>query len=429
MIRYTLARTPYVRCLLTISALAIYAGSANAGIFVTSPLTGDADSGISAAKTYTHAFDMNRTGSGDGGALSINGVPFTAGGNTSGTDANFGGTYTATGLTNALDGHVTGVTGGIGDAIDDFFYRSGGGRETVTLSGLTPGSAYKTVFYTSDGYGGNPQTITFSDTLQQATGVVRNAGRIEYTYAASDAGDITYTFDSEASGSFHQYAFTNEAAPSAVLPIIANIPGLFNTGVDGSGNALGDNVDDPHYALVADPSGLGDATVTDDNFPISGGPGGGGPWLANGPDFRWIGPADGGDANGPAGNYAYRTTFDLTGLEASTAIIAGAWSADDGGVDILLNGLSVGAGQLATGFDSLTEFRLDASALPPGAFAKRLNTLDFVVNNGGTSASPTGLLVQGIEGRALVHIPEPSTLALAVLGLLGLTLLGRRRKR
>ena len=50
----------------------------------------------------------------------------------------------------------------------------------------------------------------------------------------------------------------------------ATITTLFNTGVDASGVALGNNVDDPHYVISSAPSGsLVDRTVTSaDGFPI-----------------------------------------------------------------------------------------------------------------------------------------------------------------
>src|SRR5581483_9232036 len=71
------------------------AASRAAGTFVASPITGDADSGISLTKTYTHAVDFaGRFGGVDPGT-SVNGVPFLIGG-TSGPN------YSTTGLVNDL---------------------------------------------------------------------------------------------------------------------------------------------------------------------------------------------------------------------------------------------------------------------------------------------------------------------------------------
>ncbi len=190
------------------------------------------------------------------------------------------------------------------------------------------------------------------------------------------------------------------------------ITDLWNTGVDNAGLALGDNVADPHYTLTVDPSGLGAATVTDDNFPIP-------PWLANDGDSRWIGPADGGDANGPAGLYVYETSFTLPdNANLRSVHITGAWATDNPGVDIMLNGTSVGAGQVSSGFTSFTPFKIDSSA----PFQTGVNTLSFSLNNAG---GPTGLRVDDIVGTYRI-IPEPSTFALG--GLLSVGLLARRRR-
>ncbi|MBC7773705.1 MAG: hypothetical protein H7210_14525 [Pyrinomonadaceae bacterium] len=191
------------------------------------------------------------------------------------------------------------------------------------------------------------------------------------------------------------------------------ILGLFNTGVDNAGVALGNNVDDPHYAFVLNPSGLGDATVPNDGFPIP-------PWVANDANSRWIGPADGNDANGPGGTYLYRTTFILPdGADLSSATISGLWGADDADAAdaILLNGIVVSLGN--GGFGALTTFNIPAGS----PFVHGLNTLDFRVLNGG---GPTGLRVDEMSGSFQTVIPEPAS---ALLGMLGVAMLGLRRKR
>ncbi len=164
---------------------------------------------------------------------------------------------------------------------------------------------------------------------------------------------------------------------------------LFNTGVDNAGNVLGDSVDDPHYTILSQPGGgsLTDVTVLDDDFPIP-------PWVANEPDSRWIGP-NAGDAVGPAGNYTYRTTFDLTGLDFDNLVFAitGRWASDNQGTDILLNGVSTG--QKNVEFTGYSQFTVSAGFVPG------LNTLDFVVNNAAANPSPTGLRVDDIKLTAI----------------------------
>src|SRR5205085_821526 len=68
-----------------------------------------------------------------------------------------------------------------------------------------------------------------------------------------------------------------------------------------------------------------------------------GPWIANDSLSKWIGPNADQDVNSAiGGDYTYRTTFDLTGFNPAGARITGLWSADDTGLEILLNGVSMG---------------------------------------------------------------------------------------
>src|SRR6266542_4082952 len=173
------------------------------------------------------------------------------------------------------------------------------------------------------------------------------------------------------------------------LPVLAGlslwaapIPGLFNTGVGTNGVLLVNGAVDPHYRLLqsADTSAPGPNVfvVTDTLFPIVTGP-----WLASGPNSKWIAPQANQSSGNQPGDYEYRLTFDLTGLEPSTAIISGRWTSDNGGPDVLLNGVSTGA-------------------TSDGNF-----TLDFVVNNGAPEINPTGLRVE-LSGTADPQ-PPPGT--------------------
>jgi len=46
------------------------------------------------------------------------------------------------------------------------------------------------------------------------------------------------------------------------------------------------------------------------------------------------------------GDYIYRITFDLTGLEPATAVVSGAWTSDNTGPAVLLNGVITGVGSI-----------------------------------------------------------------------------------
>src|SRR5580765_878915 len=111
------------------------------------------------------------------------------------------------------------------------------------------------------------------------------------------------------------------------LPVrAATIPGLYNTGVDNNRALLANGVVDPHYRLVqsADASvpGPNALVITDTLFPTVGT----GPWLASGPNSKWIGPMANQSTGNLPGDYKYRITFDLSGLEPSTAVITGRWT-------------------------------------------------------------------------------------------------------
>ena len=177
----------------------------------------------------------------------------------------------------------------------------------------------------------------------------------------------------------------------------APIPGLFNTGVDGGGALLGGSGEiDPHYTIIQSPDATlpgPDAVTLNPGFPV-------GPWLAEGPDSRWIAPSAA-SANGNEGEWIYRISFDLTGFDEDTAQITGQWAVDNGGTDILINGTSTGNTNTA-GFGGFTAFSVT------GGFVAGTNTLDFVVSNAPSGANPTGLRV---ELRGTVEVPgEPASI-------------------
>lgn len=195
----------------------------------------------------------------------------------------------------------------------------------------------------------------------------------------------------------------------------APITTLFNTGVDSSGTPLPHGtVGDPHYTLTSVPSGSSSdirVITSAGGYPI-------GPYIGDNALSAWIGPNNDDDLNGPVGSYIYHTTFDLTGFNPSTASITGGWTTDNNGLDILINGTSLGFTTSFTAFSSgFSPFTVSSG------FVAGINTLDFVVNNGG---GPTALRVE-MTGIAS-PIPEPETyvMLLAGLGLLGF--MAHRRK-
>jgi hypothetical protein len=197
------------------------------------------------------------------------------------------------------------------------------------------------------------------------------------------------------------------------------ITSLFNSGVlaDGTTLAAGGAVD-LHYTLIssADATFPGPSAFVTSAIP--------GVYLANGPNSKWIAP----DANqnfGPCcavGNYTYRTTFDLTGLDPSSAVITGLWSTDNNGLDILINGVSTGQTTGFADFGAFTSFSITSG------FAAGINTLDFSLNNGG---GPSALRVEIVSATAdqIGSVPEPSTLLALATGLVALGGMAWRRDR
>ena len=173
--------------------------------------------------------------------------------------------------------------------------------------------------------------------------------------------------------------------------------GLYNTGVNDQQDVLTENEVDPHYELI-DPSEIvGDAFVTTaaGGFPIP-------PWIDDNHLSAWIAPSL--DTNAPGDpfeepNYIFRTTFDLTGVDTSDLEINGQWATDNLGLDILINGESLGI-ENRNGFGGYTPFLLDFG------FEDGVNTLDFVLNNAGDSPNPAGLRVE-FEGNGNAPPPPP----------------------
>jgi hypothetical protein len=143
---------------------------------------------------------------------------------------------------------------------------------------------------------------------------------------------------------------------------------------------------------------------------------GAGPWVPDNANSGWIGLASA-QSSGVAGTYTYQETFDLTGLDPTTAQITGQFAADNR-VEMFLNGVDTGSG--VVGFAALVPFSINSG------FQAGLNTISFaVVNDPGASPNPTGLRVE-IDSATAQLTPEPASFGFMGLGLAAIGIVGRR---
>ena len=188
------------------------------------------------------------------------------------------------------------------------------------------------------------------------------------------------------------------AAPAQAAPIT----GLFVTGVDGSNTVLADGATDTHYAILE----TGTNAIAMANHPA---------WIPNDSTSKWVWQRSDGQPTNVT--RTFRLTFDLTGLDHTTAAISGTWAADNFGDNILINGTATG--NTAAGFTAYTNFSINSG------FIAGINTLDFIVRDVGVIS---GFRVGSISGTADAAVPEPITVSLLGAGLLGLGAIRRRRR-
>ncbi|EEF62338.1 beta strand repeat-containing protein [Pedosphaera parvula] len=170
---------------------------------------------------------------------------------------------------------------------------------------------------------------------------------------------------------------------------------LFNTGLADNRSLLPGGATDPHWQLVQsdDPVFPGPAAIVDSSLP--------GVWLVNGPSSLWISPGDG--ANNAAGLYTYRTSFLIDTMDPNNAQLSGSWVSDNQGVDVRLNGVSLGLTN-ATSLGSFSFFTIT------NGFVAGSNTLECVVSNSvGAGINLSGLRAE-VRGVALPLSATPLTL-------------------
>ncbi len=255
-----------------------------------------------------------------------------------------------------------------------------------------------TVTFTANAGGSPPLTYQWSKNGTNLTGAT-NLTLVLTNVTAADAGSYVLTVANAAG--------TAKSQPAILAVVWSVIPGVvFGTGVAADGTFLSPGDTNPHYILSvsADTNYPGPAAIVVNNaWPIQAGT-----WLLNGPNSQWIAPEANQSTGNAQGNYTYETSVNLTGYSLGKVKLVGAWAVDDAGKDILVNGLS--SGFTSSGFGSLTSFTLtSANGLVAGK-----NVLDFLVTNGGSAPSPTGLRVDLKAQLSLLSAPP--TLQIQLVG-------------
>ncbi len=148
-------------------------------------------------------------------------------------------------------------------------------------------------------------------------------------------------------------------------------------------------------------------------------------WLPNTAASSWIRPSAT-PINDVPGYYTFRTTFDLTGFDYTTAALALQTIADDEFISLKLNGATIAGYTYFGGF-----MTWHAAPVITTGFLQGTNTLDFEVRNANLGNTPIGLRVEVLRAEAELapEVPEPASVGLMGLGLLGLGVLRMRRKR
>jgi hypothetical protein len=184
-------------------------------------------------------------------------------------------------------------------------------------------------------------------------------------------------------------------AISLALPLTgsaATIAGLFNTGVDGTGTPLSANSVDPHYT---------DANSNNNVAPDT---------------------SQGAGYLGGIYTLDYMISFDLTGFDPASVAIAGRWSTDNSGLDILVNGHSTGFS--SPSYSALTPFSLSGGS---GFFTSGINTLDFKWSNSGGPGGVAIVFDRSSADPGSTGAPEPGSMILFGAGLVAVALIGRRK--
>ncbi|PYI82525.1 MAG: hypothetical protein DME26_17350, partial [Verrucomicrobia bacterium] len=235
--------------------------------------TDDAGSGVDPTFFHTHAYNFGSAANG-----TINNINFTGVGGTSpNVPGKFSTTFLAAGPVGDVFNFVTGDSATLAAA---FVYGGNvpaGSFESITVSGLTPGTNYVMTVYSVawDDPGLTVRWITASansDYLTFNQDQFNNNGgiRISYRYTADVSGTMTLRFAPLIQGTtFHVYGFANREAESRfVAPIISAHPqsAIVSPDVSVTFNVTASGVPLPTYQWRFGGAAIADATNSSHSF-------------------------------------------------------------------------------------------------------------------------------------------------------------------
>jgi hypothetical protein len=232
-------------------------------------------------------------------------------------------------------------------------------------------------------------------------------------------------------------AFAGACAGLMMLSSTANA-GPMVTGLDSNGNVAAANgtvdpnwvvyyygANPPNYANPAPGAEQVYSVVT--AWPVAPN----GPWIGADGISNWISPAfvpNVTPVTSAPGYYGFETTFNISsGADLANYLIHGRFAVDNAIVYVLVN--NKGTGITLSGennYQQWTQLNILQSCTTPSnpntcLFHEGVNTLTFLVQNlSGTSGNPVGLRVE---------IPEPGTLALVGLAMLGFGVARKRKQQ
>ena len=181
----------------------------------------NADSGISATKTYTHKLDF-----GDGTAATVNTVVFDPAANSGPNWSLAGATFllpegAGAPSTPTFPDEPNGTA--MNQLLSDFYYN--GNPATLTLTGLTAGANYELHLY--ERFWGGDRTQLFAFNAGAATGSLiynQDASAIpnylSFRYTADASGTATLSTTQLGAGTYHWYGLTNEEVGAVPIPVL-----------------------------------------------------------------------------------------------------------------------------------------------------------------------------------------------------------------